>query len=43
MSSYAARFHVLIAEAAHNQVGVTFMTSILETAHAARPPHGWAT
>jgi len=30
VSDYAARFHVLIAEAAHNRVGVTFMTSILE-------------
>jgi len=30
VSAYAARFHVLIAEAAHNRVGVIFMTSILE-------------
>lgn len=30
VSEYAARFHVLLAEAAHNKVAVIFMTSILE-------------
>jgi GntR family transcriptional repressor for pyruvate dehydrogenase complex len=30
VSEYAARFHVLMAEAAHNKVAVIFMTSILE-------------
>ena len=30
VSDHAARFHVLLAEAAHNRVAVTFMTSILE-------------
>jgi len=30
VSAHAARFHVLIAEAAHNRVGLIFMTSILE-------------
>lgn len=30
VSEHAARFHVLMAEAAHNQVAVIFMTSILE-------------
>lgn len=30
VSYHAARFHVLLAEAAHNRVAVTFMTSILE-------------
>ena len=30
VSFHAARFHVLLAEAAHNRVAVTFMTSILE-------------
>jgi GntR family transcriptional regulator, transcriptional repressor for pyruvate dehydrogenase complex len=31
VSPYAARFHIMIAEAARNRVGVTFMSSILET------------
>ncbi|MFO1058242.1 MAG: FadR/GntR family transcriptional regulator [Dongiaceae bacterium] len=30
-SELAARFHVMLAEASHNRVAVTFMTSILET------------
>jgi GntR family transcriptional regulator, transcriptional repressor for pyruvate dehydrogenase complex len=30
VSEYAARFHLMIAEAAHNRVAVIFMTSILE-------------
>jgi DNA-binding FadR family transcriptional regulator len=30
VSEYAARFHVLMAEASHNKVAVIFMTSILE-------------
>ena len=30
VSEYAARFHVLLAEASHNPVAVIFMTSILE-------------
>jgi len=30
VSEYAARFHVMLAEAAHNRVAVIFMTSILE-------------
>ena len=30
VNAHAAKFHVMIAEAAHNVVGVTFMSSILE-------------
>ncbi len=30
VSEHAARFHVLLAEASHNRVAVTFMSSILE-------------
>ena len=30
VSDHGARFHVLLAEAAHNRIAVTFMTSILE-------------
>jgi len=31
VSELAAKFHVMLAEASHNRVAVTFMSSILET------------
>src|SRR5258708_23115561 len=31
VSEHAAKFHVMLAEASHNRVAVTFMSSILET------------